>query len=378
MNKIIIKIAKTDNDFVGIYTNNNEMNITFPIGYNIKEETIYTNEKKKILDLQPDVTALLMLIEKQPNDNEIDNFNLGNNFFSFSCAAFLIEDFFKNGLYHENRLIQTNKNNNNINWPSTITKKIPFCYLGDYIYTNTINNEVSPFQTSITDIQLICLNKAFLILGIFYNNYQLPIKITMSKQEMIYKIKKALATTNNDTQRKRLDMMKLFIEGTSFDTINEKEIKIGRTHFDKVWEHHLKKHITKLLPQLEIFPTAFYMINNQKISTAKQIPDIIVEDKNTIYLIDAKYYKIDSLPQNEDINKQLLYADYINNQTHKKIKNIFLLPNNIKQQEKFTFLGYASTDSYLHKNGGKINVYYLDTKTIFCSPNFIVPNLLKH
>lgn len=47
MNTIQIKVATTDTDFIGIYSQNNHMTITFPIGYNIVETTITNQDTKK-------------------------------------------------------------------------------------------------------------------------------------------------------------------------------------------------------------------------------------------------------------------------------------------------------------------------------------------
>ncbi len=372
MNTIQIKVATTDTDFIGIYSKNNHMTITFPIGYNIKEEII--TKQDKINNLYNDVSKLLILLEQ---NQDAPYFDEGNNKFSFSSALFLIKDYFANGLYQEPVITNNTQNKGAINWPKTIRNITPIYTLGNFIYTTTTNQSSNLANNDITTIQTYCLNKAFSLLKIFYNNYQIPTKNTFTQEVMLYKLEKKLITTNKDAQRKRLHMMKKFIQGTSLSSINDKEIKIGRTHFNKIWEKTLKTEITKLLPPITILPKAYYIINNQKQNTSSLIPDIIVEDTNYIYLIDAKYYKINTLPQTSDILKQLFYANYISKYKKKKIKNIFLLPNNIPDNEKIKYLGFATTDTFQHKNGGKIDTYYLDTKTILTNPQNILNKILE-
>lgn len=375
MNTIQIKVATTDTDFIGIYSQNNHMTITFPIGYNIVETTITNQDTKKINSLYKEVSQLLTLLEQ---NQDTDHFDEGSSHFNFSAALFLIKDYFANGLYKEPTIITNQQQTGAINWNQTIKNKTPIYNLGNFIYTTTINQSTNLEQSDITAIQTYCLNKAFSILKIFYNNYQVSTQNNLSKEAMIYKLEKKLSTTNIDSKRKLLHMMKKFIQGTSLNNITDKEIKIGRTHFNKIWEKILKKELTKQLPPLEILPKAYYLINNQKQNTSSLIPDIIVEDKTNIYIIDAKYYKVNTLPQTSDILKQLFYASYISQYKQKIIKNLFLLPNNISTPDKIKFLGIATTDTFQHQNGGKIETYYLDTKTIISTPQTILNQILKN
>ena len=368
-NTIQIKIAKSDSDFVGIECQNNHMIITFPIGYDIQEDIISIEDKTKIFSYQKDVFYLLKVLEDSNNSNY---FECSNNQFSFSAGIYLINDYFKNGLVRL-RILKDNQNNyGSIDFRKTISTKIPIFNMGNLIYTDAIYKSIEQVNDEITEIQKQCLHKAFLVLNIFYNNYQVISNCNYSKEQMLYKIENALTRTNVDSDKKRLDMMKKFIMGTSIQGINSKEVKVGRNDFHVVWEKILRKKVYDLYPKLDILPSAYYIINKDRYETSPLIPDIIAKNNNTIYLIDAKYYKNDNLPQTSDISKQLFYDI-----TNAKIKNIFLLPKKIENNNKYEYLGYATVDSYKNKNGGKINTFYLDTKTIIESKENIMNKVLN-
>ena len=360
MNTIEIKVATSDNNFVGVECLNNNMIFTFPIGYHILPKKINIKNTKEIKKYQEDIMILL----KQLENNQENYYEDGTFPFNFSAAIYLINDYFKNRLIYQYKYNNTNLNNKNINWRKTIHDKIPFYSSGNFIYLDKCYKKVETEKNDITKIQIYCLNKAFQILSIFYNNYHIPEIKHYTKKEMLYKLNIALSKTNIDEDKTRLDKMIKFINGTSLSTINNKEIKIGTTSFNKKWEEKIRNNIKQKYKILDICPQAYYIHNEEKIYVSKLIPDVIFEDDNYLYIVDAKYYKINTFPQSSDIAKQITYAQYIGKiKKGKKIKNIFLLPNNIPDEKKL-YYGYATIDIENNSNyKNKIDVYYIDTKT---------------
>ena len=113
-------------------------------------------------------------------------------------------------------------------------------------------------------------------------------------------------------------------------------------------------------PQGEI-----HLSENKKAISAGQLrPDSINVDNEGIYIFDSKYYTYSffengTLPDVSSINKQITYAQYINNPLNnlnpenKKIYNIFILPKNDNYidtnkivKEKFrsdlSYIGYSN------------------------------------
>ena len=362
MNQIEIKVAKSDLDFVGIECRNNIMKITFPVGYNIEENKFNDEEFSKLEKYHSDVLLLIKILQKN-NENYFDDGLLP---FNFSAAVYLINDYFKNGLINKYKYNNTRIETNNINWEKTINSKIPFYSNGNFVYWDKVYKKVEDTYDDITQIQKFCLHKSFLILKIFYNGYDIYSDSKFTKEEMLYKIKNALNETNVDENKKRLNMMKEFINGTSLSTINNEEIKIGMQYFNKKWEDMLRKNIKDKYDFIDELPQAYYVPREgKKIYVSKLVPDIVFEDENYIYIVDAKYYKIGSLPQTSDISKQLIYAMYISRKIkNKPIKNIFLLPNTLDINNPILDYGYATMEIENSTKNIKVETYFIDTKYV--------------
>lgn len=378
-NIIEVKVAKTDRDFVGIKVKGNKASVTFPIGYEIKEENINKKEKQKILELYSDVKILMATIEKCSEDF----YDAGNMKFSFSSAIFLIEDFMKNGLYSEQSYKTKTNGNGRIEWKRTIQNKIPLYSSGNYLYYDTYNSNISKEENKITQIQKYCLSISLGILGWLYNigkTYN-DYTICFEKEEMIYTLKEELNKVNEDRKKKLLEQMILFIDGVEINLNQSEEFMIGTYYFDKIWETILRNQAYHLYEPKNVFPTTYYCIQKEKILNSKLLPDITIQKDDKIIIMDAKYYRISALPESSDICKQLFYGQYIKNENkNKKIINMFLLPNNMikqHQQNSYWLLGYAGADLKNLTESDKILTYYLDTKSILKS-NYVVKQILEN
>ena len=91
-----IKVAKTDREFVGIKSKNNQATVTFPIGYNIKEEIMDAKETKKVRKVYDDVNVLMKVLEEFKDSR----YKIGEDEFCYSSGIFIIENYLKKGLYN--------------------------------------------------------------------------------------------------------------------------------------------------------------------------------------------------------------------------------------------------------------------------------------
>ena len=99
-------------------------------------------------------------------------------------------------------------------------------------------------------------------------------------------------------------------------------------------------------------------------------PDTIIKDlepyKDIVFVLDAKYKKIDTLPNEYDIFKQIRYAIYIENKLKKEtnrkyhIINAFILPKDLPKDIIRVENYYAKSEDLENK----IYVVYMDTKSI--------------
>ena len=113
-----------------------------------------------------------------------------------------------------------------------------------------------------------------------------------------------------------------------------------------------------------VLPKPYWEVNNEK-SYTEQIPDVLFKFNNTIYVLDAKYYRTKYAPKKlpgwGDLVKQFFYAHTLKKTLEKqfgnvKIENIFLFPGTTENE--IEYLGYAAVEGL--SSLGKINGFVLD------------------
>lgn len=371
-NIVEIKVAKTDREFVGIKSKNNQATVTFPIGYNIKEEIMDAKETKKVRKVYDDVNVLMKVLEEFKDSR----YKIGEDEFCYSSGIFIIENYLKKGLYNRQEL-QCEKNaKGKIEWKKTIQIREPIYVAGSYMYLHTDNHKIFDRECKITEIQKFCLNISFKILGWLYNYSETfdSIYKYLRKEEMIYELLKELNKVNEDGKKKLLEQMILFIKGTQTNISGNDEFEVGTYYFDKVWENLLKKQIYSLKQEKKCLPTTYYVADDKK-TNSSLLPDILIEDDKKILIIDAKYYKLGALPESADICKQLFYGQYIMHcNKNCEVINMFFLPQLLNEDE-FYMYGYANADHLDEKHN--IFTYYLDTKSVM-KDNKVIKKLLQN
>lgn len=367
MEKIIVNIAKNDNDFVGIICKTDEITINFPVGYCIEERVIQDPNSENLNTLYKDFRIFTSILEKTDGEH----YNKGEIKFSFSNAQYIIEDYLKNGLYKSSFFYQKLNGNGKVNWKKTINKTEPIIWKNSMIFKDRYTIQVQNSEDIITKIQKKCIYTILKVLGWKYITLRATdfyVDMDMDNSEMIYKLENELQKTNQDCKKELLSKLILFISGTNIVQVSEyKELKIGRKHFDKEWEKLLRKQLYMLYPCFDrCNPNTYYVFENgDKINNSSLIPDMIFKVGNTIVIVDAKYYGIGSFPKSSDVSKQLFYGDYLRVRNQKcTIYNCFILPKNIPI-EKYEKIGYALADGWDMKK--KIDLFYIDTKSLMTS-----------
>lgn len=358
MNKIIINKAISDNDFVGIKIDKKIMNITFPVGYKINETEIEI-PNDKIKNIQ-DIKILIKCLDLA----NLDSYEEGTEKFSFSSAFYIIEHYLKYGLYKKNNNQPLLNKNGKTDWKKTLNNTEPIYLRGKIIYNELYTRSNVREENIITLIQKHCLSVSTKILGWLYGiDYKQTEEINLSTNEMLYYLNKELYSINEDNKKNIIKEMINLISGTNTSNIlQNKEVAIGRYHFDKVWEKILKKELFLSFNEYKCLPNTYYIDSNgNKITNSDLYPDMIIKEKDTIIIIDAKYYQSNTLPASSDICKQLFYAQYIKHKNKKcKMINMFILPKSLEKE--YEYYGYASTNH--SKKEEKILTYYLDTKSV--------------
>ena len=158
----------------------------------------------------------------------------------------------------------------------------------------------------------------------------------------------------------------------------------GTRRFEKVWENLIEKTFgtEKGDNKAKYFPKAtWHLIDGVVRETNPLLPDTIMinHDDNSLYVIDAKYYrygitKVDShLPNMSSIAKQITYAQYIDRHFNfDSVRNVFILPFNAKDNKMsvYHYSGWAIADwiedTYEYKN---IYTILVDTKYLMKNKN---------
>ena len=169
--------------------------------------------------------------------------------------------------------------------------------------------------------------------------------------------------------------MKLFMDKEVLDSRDNENNFFGTREFEYVWqkvcEEVVGNDFGKLIKELDnpvIFSYDHNIPNNIR---GKLLPDIIryVEDKNVMYVLDAKYYDFDfdasgkikgGIPRTYDVIKQFAYESKLREKYKPNtVFNAFLIPNMNKTEKK----GYIEYTLFSYNN--KIEVIFIDTEELY-------------
>ena len=72
MNRVEVKVAIRDTDFVGLKIKNDNIKIIFPIGYDIEENTYVFSNEMEMKNLSDDFSNLMKVLENAPTGYSTD------------------------------------------------------------------------------------------------------------------------------------------------------------------------------------------------------------------------------------------------------------------------------------------------------------------
>lgn len=363
---------------IGINIIDNDMKIIFPRGYDLSN-----NER----DLRKDILLLINVLDKYRNRKQGKIFNnnkdrlgaSGGSKFPIKIAIWLLGDYENNGIYNEYIHDYKIDKKGNINWARTIKTQVPYVSNNNLVYTdfvvrqknNDINNEVKLIHKYIIES---CVNN----IGWLYPriNIDKGNKLPFSKTICMNILKKELRVSNLDSKKQLLKNMINFLMCTGDDIDDFKMDEYKTEYFMNIWEDMLNVVFGNENAE-EYYPKAQWnIIGKDSVDASSLRPDVILRDENTVYVLDAKYYKygvtgnILDLPQSSDITKQMLYSSYI--VSNKNIYGIdmaydsFLIPYNGEGNDVFKLVGNATVDIVQFKNK-KVDCILVDIKSIMQS-----------
>ncbi|MCM1556726.1 MAG: LlaJI family restriction endonuclease [Anaeroplasma bactoclasticum] len=324
--------------FVGVKADQNNAVVYFPLGYQLPEDD---------RQLRRDIRTLFSILSAFGSKE--DKVLRGSKFMQshpidFPIQAFLdvIDYYFDNNghYYVETEKKYKTSNSGNIDWPKTLKRKRSLFKGDSLIFTDFVVPYQTPLENElITTIHKFCVYYSFQRLGWLYTNLQIEnLNIYFNKKVFIQEIRKKLATTNKDRNKRLFKSMLAMIEFID-DRVLDKQFYFGTDNFEYIWEKLIDK-VFGIPNKAEYLPKGMWTERhgkNKEKETHALIPDTIMIYKDRIYILDAKYYKygtthnLKDLPDSSSINKQITYGDYI--AENKKIGNdslfnAFLMPYN--------------------------------------------------
>ena len=359
-------------DKIGLEIHENDVTFTFPVNYyqnnSIKEiECNSLNEINK--EYSNSIVTLTKLLSKYKESKDIEDYFNNENKFPIEAYLWIFRDYLKNGIYKDSENYYCVNGNGKINWKNTIKKGKTFLGTDNLVYKDIIKkNTRYNVVNQITEIHRICVQKAIYIIGPFYgiSSKKIKTKITEEiKNSWVGILKKELLISYNDYKIELLRKLIYLLQSQDINKFNSCEFNLVTKDYNYIFERLIDEKFGNVNssdynPQGEI-----HLSENKKAISAGQLrPDSINVDNEGIYIFDSKYYTYSffengTLPDVSSINKQITYAQYINNPLNnlnpenKKIYNIFILPKNDDYidtnkivKEKFrsdlSYIGYSN------------------------------------
>lgn len=301
--------------------------------------------------------------------NEHENEWLGHksdsaNYLDNMC--WIINDYIKNGFFIEKEQIREVNGRGKIDWARTIKSQKPIYTGKSFFYHNLLNikNEVNT-NNIISNIHKRvveeCIEKVGWLLNIKSNHHNTFTGLDV--EDEIRLLQKKLSSTFVGHDIKLLTSLISYLKQTS---IQNNSYELVTPYFQYVWEEMLKVTCNNDVRLQKDMPKPYWVINDSKIYTLQK-PDILVFKDNTLLIIDAKYYStasqnVSRYPGWDSIVKQLFYAKSLED-NYKNIKNVFLMPDTIRDKTGIRKIGATSVEENEAKFGYVFS-YGIDTELV--------------
>lgn len=344
----------TNQDFVGIEYNENDVTVYFPLGYEIPQ----TDEecRKSILTLLRTISLSKTIINEEVKIND----ELKEDYaFPISAYLWVLKDYFTYGIYKSRDTIIQKNGNGKINWKKTLSKD-PIISNGNLLYLDMFTEQNVAIDDIITQIHILCLNESIKHIGWLFGNFELKSSLFSldNKEYLLGILNHALINTNEDRKLNLLINLRNILLGLDVVSDDKSINNYGVRGFHDVWEIV----VARLFGNQDVTgykPVASYKLFDSSNSVQKQPLrlDGLLKRPNAYYILDAKYYKfgIDfdyhSAPETSDVEKQIVYGEYVDKVHNKKypVYNSFVIPYNKNNNPRISdyhdnivYVGYST------------------------------------
>lgn len=361
--------------FTGIRISNKNIDFFYPETFRLSPIEDSYNFRNDIITI---LTSIGLAKSIEGPTKEIESSFAENKDFSIISYLWILNDYYRNGIWKNKTKKYREGQFGKINWKRTLQQS-PFISNGRVVYPNSIIEHTIQINDTLSDIHRYCVKVSVDFLGWLYNigcDFNVAEITNQKKKEYSNILHKELSKTFQDDKRTRLSHMLKIIDG--IDTDNQsKEIVYGVSSYHYVFERMVDAVFGNQDDLSKFYPQAYWMINDVEEKESSSLrPDTVRIEKGKAYIFDSKYYKPGKLPTTADIQKQITYAEYLENQKghlYSPIKNAFILPydkskaDTHENNEFLKYIGYAKTDWKKEPGTDKstphyvVYGYYIDT-----------------
>lgn len=374
MNSRIFKCLPSTNK-VGVEFNKDIINIYFPAGYDIPKESNEIVQKSSILDILKTISLC-----KNNGEGYEYNYNSGEEKeIPINSYLWLLNDYLKNGLYNvkEKHYIVSQKGK--INWKRTFETK-PFFSNNEIVYLNPKVEINTKTDNIITEIHAICINICIDKIGWLFGDFERcdGYKQSLSDEMYIDILNRELLSSFEDKKKTLLNhLIKVLSNLTDNDQLDYKnDLLVDNYHY--AWEVMIRKIFGNDNDNLKkYFPKIEWRLKYSKEPKPSMRPDSVINKGDTLYIIDAKYYRygVDengSLPGAEDVDKQITYGEF-NNKNFEQVYNAFVMPynkndNRFKNDKIILDIGNVQNNARIYEENKetfrKVAAILIDTKYV--------------
>lgn len=332
MNKINIIEVENGNDKIGFNIVDKNYDIYIPKYYMSKNEN-----ESKYKDKLRKMFKAWKKYQKKNNSLLGKKYIKENGIFDINTAMLLIQDYVENGLFIEQKQVYESTNIGKMNFKKTLDSCTPLYTKQGPIYLKYITNTKKENEESILkQIQSLVLrdisDNIGWIIGFSYNDI-IPIKIETSNS---FLFKKLLELRDESFNSRKLYLIQLLIDyiesNTSAKDSEKGNVFIGMANL--FWEDMINEvvgNVSKVDLEKYFYVRHAYTFENNSnnpVVLSSLMPDSVYKDEKNIIIIDSKYYINNSLPDNNDINKQIIYMIKANGifPNYENYSNCFILP----------------------------------------------------
>ncbi|MFW6030097.1 MAG: LlaJI family restriction endonuclease [Halanaerobiales bacterium] len=359
-------------NFVGFLIINNEVIIVFPKTYSIPDRN---EELKKHIKL---LAGVLLKYRNEGSLSEEEKELLGNpdkNKYAnrIAAALLLIKDFRENGFVRREKKDNRINAGNNIDWARTVKEKPPYFSNNTPYYIDMIvRHSRIDYMNMLFLLHKYSVNMSFKKFGwiLGEGNYKSNLGISKMPCDVYladHILNKEMQKTFVHREINLIKSIREFILGSAEDEIKSKIDIFGTCYFHHIWEKMCGNIFNNEYTQLKKYiprPVWRLSSNNSSTNYRNQIPDILFKDsiKSKLYILDAKYYNVNSsLPGWHDLVKQFYYYYSINQHSDiLELENILVFPGIIRDGYIFKYYGFVEIENY--SSLGRVDACILDIR----------------